>query len=210
MTLVPCSYITKSIVTGSGIFCILCHTNCLLHPAIYQIYKLQSTLLSVVLRPKSPQCLIATVMCTANINCVMPLLTLSALSFSSPWKARAELVPRLNHKDSGWLYTLNFVDSSLLFASAALSAYYQVRNKRRWALWALWSAFTTAPLCWFPVREAGWGSELVPWPDPSRWGGQWRSPNVKYKLCSILFGFSCFKIIVLWQQPPHLTHFSFL
>lgn len=75
-----------------------------------------------------------------------------------------------------------FCWSQAIVCRSGLSAYYQVRNKRRWTLWASRSAFTTAPLCWFPVGEAGWGSELVPWPGLRSWGGQWWSPDAVFPL----------------------------
>lgn len=73
-----------------------------------------------------------------------------------------------NHEDVWQVHTLTGASDCL----GCLSAYYLAGNKRRPGLTAGWSAATAAPLSSLPVREAGRGSEVVPWRGLRNWGGQ--------------------------------------
>lgn len=62
-----------------------------------------------------------------------------------------------------------------------LPTYYLARNKRRQGRTAGWSVATAAPLGSLPAREAGRGSEVVPWRGLRNEGGQWAGQEIKYK-----------------------------
>lgn len=89
-----------------------------------------------------------------------------------------------------------------------LPAYYLARNNWRQGLTAKWSVATAAPLGSFPVREAGRGSEVVPWRGLGNWGGQLGKKKIKYTLESQVIGANknvedwegCCRMTFLWPE----------